>query len=450
MDDSSRIGIKMKPAVTPRFKSLIWASLFVLASVIPLLVLVIEIGPSKISFWWDFSVALGIGATTLVFLMPVLTARFELISGPFGIDIIYYFHRQMAYVIAYLVVAHPVILFSIEPLLIYELYQPLSSVMLSGLIAALAIITQIVISIGRSWLNIEYDNWRLMHIILAVTALVSILFHIRSVNYYTGTELQAGVLTIFAVIWFFSLVYVRIFRPIRQIQHPYYVDSVENIGSNTWELNLTPGNKDGIRFDAGQFAWITIGNSPFALREHPFSFSSSAEDQKLTFSIKELGDFSSTIKFQKSGTKVYVDGPYGVFTYQRYPAPGYVFIAGGIGIAPMMSMLRTMADRGLNQELLLFYGSRSEETAVFSRDLENLKSKLNLRVIQVFHEPSDSWEGDKGMVDYSLLSKYLTGAHQHYHYFVCGPELMMRSVEDTLRKIGISNKNIHSEIFNLV
>lgn len=440
----------MKYDISPQYKSIIWASLYLLASALPLLVLIAAPGPSKISFWWDFSIALGIGAATLVFLMPVLTARFKLISGPFGIDIIYYFHRQISFVIAGLVIIHPVILFITEPLLVYELYQSISGAMLSGFIAAIAIVSQIVISAGRCWLNIEYDTWKRIHLFLATTAMVSILFHLVSANYYTGTELLSGVFTVFAILWLFSLVNVRIVRPIRLIKRPYYIESVENIGSNAWNLNLLPDKHSGIRFDAGQFAWITINNSPFALKEHPFSFSGSSDEQKLTFSIKEIGDFSSTIKFQKPGTRVFVDGAYGVFTYERYPASGYVFIAGGIGIAPMMSMLRTMADRGLNQELILFYGSRSEETAIFSEDLESLKSRLNLRVIQVFSNPSDNWEGDTGIIDYSLLSKYISGTYQHYHYFICGPELMMRCVEDSLHKIGIPYKNIHSEIFNLV
>ncbi len=145
-----------------------------------------------------------------------------------------------------------------------------------------------------------------------------------------------------------------------------------------------------MRFKFGQFAWLTLRASPFHIKDHPFSFSSSAAcGDYIEFTIKELGDFTRTIKDIKAGEVAYLDGPYGVFTVDRYPqAMGFVFIAGGIGMAPIMSMLRTLADRNEQRSLLLIYGNKRWEDIMFKAELRTLQTRLNLRVVHVLNHPS--------------------------------------------------------------
>jgi 3-phenylpropionate/trans-cinnamate dioxygenase ferredoxin reductase subunit len=180
----------------------------------------------------------------------------------------------------------------------------------------------------------------------------------------------------------------------------------------------------------GQFAWLTIGKSPFAIEEHPFSFSSSAvHPETLSFTIKELGDFTSTIKDVSVGERVYLDGPYGSFSIDRHNARGYVFIAGGIGIAPVMCTLRTLADRSDSRPLTLVYATRTLENATFLEEISASKTRLNLDVIHVLEDPLDS---------------------RGYHYFICGPDPMMDMVETALYKLGVPISKFHSERFNIV
>ncbi len=152
------------------------------------------------------------------------------------------------------------------------------------------------------------------------------------------------------------LLYVRLLKPLVLLRHPYRVERVRKEKGNSWTLVLRPEGHRGFTFKPGQFAWLTIRNSPFALKEHPFSLSSSAmQPQTIHLTIKQLGDFTRRIKDISPGQTAYLDGPYGAFSIDRHPYSDYIFIAGGIGIAPIMCMLRTLADRGDERALLLFY-----------------------------------------------------------------------------------------------
>jgi len=199
---------------------------------------------------------------------------------------------------------------------------------------------------------------------------------------------------------------------------------------------------------------LTAGRSPFAEAEHPFSFSSSAADTgRIAFTIKELGDFTRTIKDLRPGQRVYVDGPFGHFSVDRQPhAAEYVFIAGGVGITPIMSMLRTLADRVDVRPLLLFFASKDWDSVTFREELETLIPRLNLKIVHVLEKPPAQWDGERGFLSQAVLEKHLPKEWDRnaIEVFLCGPPPMMAAVEQALLKLGVPLGDIHSERFNLV
>jgi predicted ferric reductase len=155
-------------------------------------------------------------------------------------------------------------------------------------------------------------------------------------------------------------------------------------------FETSPPQIDGFRFEPGQFAWITVGKSPFAITRHPFSISSSAEKTgRVAMSIKAAGDFTRKIGRLQPGAAAYLDGPYGAFTVDRHNGPGFVFIGAGVGITPLMSMLRTMADRRDPRPCYLFFGNREWEGVAFREEIEELESRLNLEVVHVLSRPPE-------------------------------------------------------------
>lgn len=155
----------------------------------------------------------------------------------------------------------------------------------------------------------------------------------------------------------------------------------------------------------------------------------------------------------KPGQRVYVDGPFGAFSIDRHPhAEEYVFIAGGIGITPIMSMLRTLADRGDRRPLTLLYANRMWEGVTFREEIAELEQRLNLRVVHILSAAHKSWEGERGRITPALLERHLLMPQRRdsQEVFICGPKPMMDAVERSLVSLGISVGDFHSERFDLV
>jgi predicted ferric reductase len=305
---------------------------------------------------------------------------------------------------------------------------------------------------GRKALRIPYEAWRVTHLLLAIGAVGLALVHVGGVQYYASIPQTRAlwIAIVASLVW--ALFYVRVFRPWRLSRRPYRVVEVVPERGDAWTLAVEPAGHDGLSFEPGQFAWLTLGGSPFLMNEHPFSLSSGPSQARgrLEFTIKALGDFTRTIGQVTSGTVAFVDGPYGAMTPDRHEAPGYVFVAGGIGIAPIMSMLRALADRGDRRPLLLFHAYRQWDRMTFREGIEELEQRLDLRVVYVLEEPPDGWAGERGWMTEDLLGRHLPAGRERLVYFVCGPDAMTQAVEQWLVALGVPASRVHSELFDLV
>ncbi len=436
-------------------QGIFWIGVYLLITLAPLLILLIGPRPAGREFWRDLSVGLGFCGFSMVGLQFVLTARFKVIKSPYGSDIVYFFHRQISLVTFALIAAHPLMLFIFDPKHL-NLLNPITAPFAArfGVAAIIALMGLIGLSIWRKKFRIEYDRWRIWHGILAIAAVVLAFVHIELRGYYLNTLWKQVFWGIYGVFWVGVLAWVRVIKPILLLRKPYQIVEVISERGNAWTVILRPANHKGLRFQPGQFSWITAWDSPFRDHEHPFSFSSSAsQTPQLAFTIKELGDFTGRIKDLTRGQLIYVDGPFGAFSIDRHPhSKEFVFIAGGIGITPIMSMLRTLADRNDVRPLTLIYANKTLDSATFLEEIEQLPQKLNLKIVHVLETPPENWKGEKGFVNADILKRNLppTRAKNWCEIFICGPEPMMNAVEKALIQIGVPLGDFHSERFGLV
>lgn len=452
-------------------QGVLWITLYLLLTLAPLFLLLVGPTPAGRGFWREFSVALGFAGLAMMCLQFVLTARFRWLKAPYGSDIVYYFHRQISLVAFMIVLAHPLILFIEDPArlgLLNLIAAPWRARF--GVTAVLALIALVTASLWRRQLKIHYDAWRIGHGILATAAVALTMGHIVLVGHYVSLPWKTALWIGYGSFWTALLAYVRIFKPWRELRRPYVVTQVKQERGNAWTVALRPDGHAGMTFHPGQFAWLSLRSSPFADREHPFSFSSSAaQPGELAFTIKERGDFTSQIGQVRPGERAYLDGPHGSFTTDRHEhAAGFVFIAGGVGITPVMSMLRTLADRRDPRPLTLIYANRDWEGVTFREEIGALQAggRIDLRVVHVLQQPPEGWPSDcasrdasmarpgceRGYVTAEVLRRHLPPIERRNQaeIFICGPQPMMDAVERALLDLGITGGDIHTERFDLV
>jgi len=432
----------------------LWILLYLLLTFGPLiLTMFVRADLPQRSFWREFSVALGFIGISLMALQFVITARIRQLKEPFGSDIVYLFHRQISIAAFLFIIVHPLLIFIESPgaLRLLNIFTaPWRARM--AVTSTIAMIIIVVTSLWRQKLRIEYDRWRITHGLLATIAVSAGFVHIFLAGVYTDVPVLRTVWMIYALVWIGLLAYTRVIKPWYEVLHPYRIVEVITELGDAWTIVLKPDGHRGMRFKPGQFTWLSVRDTPFKDKEHPFSFSSSAENtETLGLTIKNLGDFSSTVHALQPGEKAYLDGPHGALSCDRFPdRPGYVFIAGGVGVTPMMSMLRTLADRNDQRPLFFFYGNPDLESITFREELDTLRSRLNLTLVHVLERPPEGWQGEQGFITARILEKYLSEDRDSFQYFICGPEPMMNAVEQALDQINVPARRVRSERFSFV
>jgi predicted ferric reductase len=438
---------------SPRRALLVAAGIYTVAVLVPLFVILLGPESAQRGFWIEFGVALGFIGLAMLCLQSILTARFPRLSGVIGQDTMLQFHRQTGIVAFAFVLAHPVILLLANSGY-WEFLDPRVNFLRAAflIIALFALPALIVTSLWRETFRLPYQWWRLGHGLLAMLILVIGLVHITRVHYYLGDPWKQALWVAMGTASVASILYVRALKPLRIRRRPYRVAEVTPLADRTWSLVVEPTPGERLDFRAGQFAFLTIADNPFSLDQHPFSIASSAEDgDRLEFAIKELGDYTGTIGGTPVGATAFVDGPYGSLHLPEDAGAGVLMVAGGIGISPIMSMLRTMRDRGHAGRVVLVYAANSADELGFDDELYRLEEELALKVVRVLRAPPTGWTGAQGLVDGDLLDQVWSVGDEaaEWHVVLCGPAPMMNAVEAVLRDRGVPQRHIHSERFDI-
>ncbi|TYL86662.1 oxidoreductase [Bradyrhizobium rifense] len=430
----------------------VWLVVYLLFILAPLFALLVGSHPPLRDFWTELSIAFGYSGLAMMGLQFGLTARFRYVTEPWGEDVIYHFHRQISLMAAGLVVAHPIILVAVQPQLLAPsnmLEAPLTAHF--ALVSIASVIALVVTALWRVALKMSYENWHLIHVVLAVVAIIAGIVHMVGSGFYLADPWKRLLWIGLTVFWIGLLIYVRIIKPLFMLRRPYRVAEVRKERGDTFTLVMQPDRHPGFRFSPGQFGWLTVWDSPFAITAHPFSFSSSAEatDGFVEMTIRNLGDFTSKINTVPAGKRVYLDGPYGAFTIGN-PADMHVLVAGGIGVTPMMSMIRTLADRADQRPVVLLYGVQDWESITFREELEELKARLSLTVVYVLSRPPDGWTGETGFISSEIFKRHLMPPYADHEYFICGPNVMMDAIEKALGEMNVPMSKYHSERYSFV
>lgn len=394
---------------------------------------------------------LGILAFSMILSEFMLSGRVKSFSRKVGMDSTMKLHRVVGWLILIFALIHP-FLYESTPTAgprPWDDTRQLSvstdfSAIATGVIAFLLIPVLVVLAVWRSSLDYRYETWRRLHGLIAAIVVLLLLDHTLAAGRYAAQPYVALLWQVLSVIALLSLAYRYLWVPLTQSRRPWRVSQIERVAERQWHLELTPEGHNGIDYTAGQFAWIKVGRSAISIGENPFSIASApASGRNLSFVIKELGDFTETLSTLEPGTRAYVDGPYGSLLVDGREEPDIGLIAGGVGIAPMLGILRQLHLTNDPRTIQVIYANRTEEQIVYREELDSANA------LYVLSEPPIGWQGATGVVDAALISQTFSQAQFDSWVFVlCGPVPMMDTVREALRQQGVTEARILMERFN--
>jgi predicted ferric reductase len=430
----------------------LWSAVYLLLATVPLGLVPLRQASEHRGFWLEFGVGLGLVGFAMLGLQFVTTARFRWIAPHFGSDAIIYFHRRVGILVLLVVLAHPLVLFVVDPTYL-EYLDPRVNFLRALFLTAATISLVLVVALPLWGLRfgLSYEWWRLTHGLLAAGVIVVGLVHALQVGHYVSGFLGQLTWVLATLVFLSLLIHARVIKPLRTRRTPYRVVEVIPEQGDVHVLVLEAEDHPGMSFRPGQYAWLTLGDTPFALQQHPFSFASSSQStRRIEFAIKETGDFTATIKDIALGTRAYLEGPYGSFVLDPN-AEAAVFVAGGIGITPALSILRSARDRDDRRPFILFYGNINQAEISFRDEMDLLAAQLDLQVVHVLSEPDRDWTGETGFITKEIMDRYLAPVEdKDVQYFVCGPTPMMDTVEQELLAIGVPGYRLLSERFDFI
>jgi len=392
---------------------------------------------------------LGLGAAVLLFWQLLLGVRLKLLDRIFALPRVWRWHRVNGYLIALLALLHPVFImwpedFTLPPL---ELeYWPQAV----GLLLLILIGCQVAISRWRQKLGIVFQRWRQVHGYVGGLVILLLVLHILFVSETFAGGLPRYALLTATGVSLLVMTAAKVKRW-RETKKQFAVTAVTPENKDVTTLELDTGNSHGVHFLPGQFAFITPTSEQITREAHPFTISSDpTQADRLTFTIKNSGDWTLKVKDMRPGDEVALNGPFGLFSHLLCPPhQQLVMIAGGIGITPMLSMLRYMRATGDNRRTWLLWSNRTAADLVCREELESISRDLTgLTMVHTF--TAEKNEGAEfGRLDRPKLQALLSDVDRSAAVFICGPPRMMAQVAHDIRAIGFQRRCIHTERFSV-
>ncbi|HIJ73861.1 MAG TPA: ferredoxin reductase family protein [Candidatus Hydrogenedentes bacterium] len=381
---------------------------------------------------------------SLLALQVALTARLKWLDRPFGIDRVTGFHRNMAVVAGLLLAAHPILLAAGRET--FMLFQPWANWRLGiGQLAWVFLFGVVGAALARKDLFIDYQVWRVLHkgaIGLVVLGFVHGLAMPSDTQHTTLRVYFWALLALAGGLFLWRNLYAPFFG-----RRKYRVADVSPETHDTFTLRMEPVGHEGFRWDPGQFMFLKLRRPGRRSEEHPFTIAASPTEKTLKATVKQSGDFTNTIDRTQPDDTALVEAPFGRFSLVHEDAPRFLFLAGGVGITPIVSMLRFMRDTGDDRPALLIYCNNEKRDIIFRDELDALPD--NITVVHVLAKPDEHWTGPSGWLTEEKIGEHAGAFLEDAHVYLCGPPPMMRKVLRYLRSLGVDSGRIHYERFSL-
>ncbi len=377
----------------------------------------------------------------------ILSTRLDFLESLFGgLDKVYKVHQKVSKVGAVLILIHPITLvvsnlrIGLKYFLPIHNQNPLNLGVYAFWIFAVTIILTLLIRV----LNLPYHLWKKSHKFLNL-AMILTLLHVIMIRSDTSHFAPLGVwMNVLVGFGAASGLYMSFFYKRFGPRYKYTIVEIKR-HDGVHDIYLKHLGKK-LPYKLGQFAYVSFHSKNISRESHPYCITSLPEDNILRFSIKELGDYTKTLGGLKVGDTASVWGSYGHLG-ERFESGSEdaIFVAGGIGIAPFLSMFKRAGQDVGKRWTALFYCTKYKSDAAFESELIGIKSgNANL-----YYLNQCSREVGGGHLTAKQILKRVRSIKGTVVY-LCGPAKMMSEIKNNLIKAGFPDKNIVLEDFEMM
>jgi predicted ferric reductase len=395
---------------------------------------------SNLRFMGQLTALLGIVLFCIEFVLATRAKLLESIFG--GLDKLYLVHHLVGGIAFILLMNHPLLLAinvlpSIDGALMYLWLGPNLAYNL-GVIAVYSLMILIALTF---YFKLPYNIWKNLHEWMGLPILFATL-HVVLINSDTS---QNSLLRFWILIWcaiaIISFIYKRFLYKYLGTNAAYSVERVVK-KQEIVEIYLRP-KKKALNFKPGQFAFLSFEKAAIGGEPHPYSMSSVPGSELLRFSIKALGDYTLKLRELAAGTKALVYGPFGRFFDKAFIKNNdEIWIAGGIGITPFLSMLHERVTHPVSKNISLYYCSKTLDEAAYDNEIrEAIINTPNIHYVNFCAAVS-------GRISADIIAAQHNNQVKDKLIFICGPKPMMESLNQQFLKLGVKQNNIIFEDFS--
>ncbi len=394
--------------------------------------------------------------TDLLLIHMLLIARIPWIDRLYGLDKSTETHKKLGKPILYLIIAHfvaSVVNYAMADgkNLWDETVNLVANVpdMLTATISLVLMIIVVVSSIQVARKRLSYEAWWIIHLLSYFSVFLAIPHQIS-----TGSDIAHKVIPTFywVTLYLFvagNIVWFRFLEPIvMSLAKGLKVETTVRESSDSTSIYITGKNLKSLNYESGQFFILRVLTAKQWWRAHPFSISAAPNSRFVRFTVGNRGDDTALLQKLKPGTRVILEGPYGVFTEARRTREKVTLICAGIGAPPIRALAESMAARP--GDINVVYRLRDKDDASLVDELTALSEQrgFKLTLLEGGRGEANSWmpAHPENIPDHARISQIAPWISES-DVFICGPAAWTRTVKRSLKRAGTPDHQIHAEEF---
>ncbi len=403
----------------------------------------------------SIGIMLGLVGTNFVLAMLILAARVPFIDQAIGHDRAIAVHRALGKPAFLLLLGHGVVLLigyglSSGTNLIGEIAPMVAIPDMPLAIVAIVLLGVVVwTSLATVRRRFSYETWHLIHLITYTAVLVSIPHQLSIGSVFSPLSVGRAYWLVLYVLAFGAIFLHRFLQPlVSSIRHNLRVDRMVVEAPGVVSIYLSGRRLRSLRSSGGQFFVWRFWTPGTWWHSHPISLSSVATDTELRITVRDLGEGSRSISSVRPGTRVWFEGPYGIFTDAGRTAEKLAIVVAGIGITPVRALVQDARLRRGEASMLL-RASTPDDQYLWG-EVEKLAEQKGIAVTTMVGRRSPRGRGwlnqdaaDRGVTLLSLFPDLVES-----DLYLCGPTAWVTLVEAEARATGMPDHQIHAERFD--